>query len=90
MTVWNYIGEFFLFRRLFGSRKHNGSEHEVSNPSISPVNRDLADDIDSYIGYENRYDNSYPRYDNQDYGDSQSYYGFHDEQDDYDMTDDDF
>lgn len=33
---------------------------------------------------------SYSRYDHHDYGYSQSYDGFHDEQNDYDMMDDDF
>ncbi len=50
----------------------------------------MADDADSHTGFESRYDNSYSRNDNHDYGYSQSYDDFLDEQDDYDMMDDDF
>jgi len=29
MSIWNYIGEFFLFRWLFGSNKHNETPQNV-------------------------------------------------------------
>ena len=31
MTFWNYIGEFFLFRWLFGFHKHNESKRNLSD-----------------------------------------------------------
>lgn len=90
MNFWNYIGEFFLFRWLFGLHKHNEITCEVSDATINFANRDSADDMDSHIDYRNQYDNSDSRYDNKDYGYSQLYDDFLDEQDDYDMIDDDF
>ena len=89
MKFWNYIGEFLLFRWLFGSHKHSEPKRDVPNANISHADRDYADDLDSHIGYGSRYHNSYSRYDNHDYGYSQSYDDFLDEQDDYDMMDDD-
>lgn len=90
MKFWNYISEFFLFRWLFGSHKRNEPKRDVSDTNISHADRDFANDIDSYIGCRRHSDNSYSRYDNQDYSYSQSYDDFLDEQDDYDMMDDDF
>ena len=90
MIFWNYIGEFLLFRWLFGSRNHNEAKRDGSDSTISSVDRNFSNDLDSHIGFGSRYDKSYSRYDNQDYGHSQSYDDFHDEQDDYDMMDDDF
>lgn len=86
MKFWNYIGEFLLFRWLFGSLKRD----EAKCKDINPTDNDVADDADSYSGFGSRYDNSYSRYDRQDYGGSQSYDDFLDEQDDYDMMDDEF
>lgn len=34
MSFWNYIGEFFLFRRLFGAHEHRDSKHNVSDESF--------------------------------------------------------
>lgn len=90
MSFWNYIGEFFLFRRLFGSHKHNEAKHDVSNTNIRYTDRDFADELDSRSSFGKRYDNSYSRYDNHDHGYSQAYDNFLDEQDDYDIMDDDF
>lgn len=90
MAIWNYIGEFFLFRWLFGSHKHNEVKCDVLDTNIKSADRDFADDLDPYIGYESHYYNNRSRYNNQDYGYSQSYDDFHDEQDVYDMMDDDF
>lgn len=90
MSFWNYIGEFFLFRWLFGSHKHDEAKHDVPNTNIKFADRDFADDLNPHIGYGSRYDNSRSRYNNQDYGYFQSYDDFLDEQDDYDMMDDDF
>ncbi len=86
----NYIGEFFLFRWLFGSHRYNETKHDMPDTNISQSNSDLVDVTDSHIGFENRYDNSDFRFDNRNYGYSQSYNDFHNEQDDYDMMDDDF
>lgn len=90
MSIWNYIGEFFLFRWLFGSHKHNEIVRNLSDMPLSSNNNNMVDYTDSHIGYENRYDNSFSRYENCDYGYSRSYDNFHEEQDDYDMMDDDF
>lgn len=79
MKFRNCIGEFFLFRWLFGSHKHNDSKHDVSDTTIFPDDSDFANGKDSHIGY-----------DNQDYDYSQSLEDFFDEQDEYDMMDDDF
>lgn len=90
MTFLNYIGEFFLFRWLFDPYKRYEVKCDVSNTIISHANSDFTDEMDSHICFEVRYDNSYSRYANQDYGYSQAYDDFLDEQDDYDMMDDDF
>lgn len=90
MKFWNYIGEFFLFRWLFGSHKHNEPKRDVPNTNPRSADRDFANDLDSHIVGIRHSDNSYSRYDNQNYGYSQSYDDFHAEQDDYDMMDDDF
>jgi len=89
MKLWNYIGEFFLFRWLFGSHKHNKPGRDLSDTSSSFGNKDIIDVTDTHSGF-GRHENSYSRYDNHDYGYSQSYDDFHDEQDEYDMMDDDF
>ncbi len=83
MSLWNYIGEFLLFRWLFGSHEHNETKRDLSDKSASFGN-------DTHTGFGRSHDNSYSRYDNRDYGYSQSYDDFHDEQDDYDMMDNDF
>ena len=90
MRFWNYIGEFLLFRWLFGSHKHSEAKHDDLNTNISHAERDFADELDSHVDFGKQYDNNYSNYDSQDYGDSQSYDDFLDEQDDYDMMDDDF
>lgn len=90
MKLWNYIGELFLFRWLFGSRKHSEPKHNVSDTPSSSANSDFVDDTESYIDYDSRHNNSYSHYDDYDYDYSHSYDDFHDEQDDYDMMDDDF
>lgn len=89
MTFWNYIGEFFLFRWLFGSHKHNETQQNMSDTSSSFGNKDIIDVDDTHYGFGPN-ENSYSHYDNRDYGYSQSCDDFHDEQDDYDMMDDDF
>lgn len=41
MTFWNYIGEFFLFRWLFGKFKKSTTEHGVHTEGIgTPIGRD--------------------------------------------------
>jgi len=89
LKILNYISEFFLFRWLFGSHKHNETGRNLSDTSSSFGNKYIVDDNDTHSGF-GLHENSYSRYDNHDYGYSQSYYDFHDEQDDYDMMDDDF
>lgn len=89
MSFWNYIGEFFLFRWLFGSHKHNETKRDLSDPTTNFENG-YIDELDSHIDFGKHYENCYSHYDNKGYGYSQSYDDFHDEQDDYDMMDDDF
>lgn len=90
MNVWNYIGEFLLFRWLFGSHKHKETKRDLSDTSSDFGNKDIIDVSDTHIDFGRRHDNSYSCYDNHDYGYSQSDDDFHEEQDDYDMMDDDF
>lgn len=49
MKFWNYIGEFFLLRWLFGSHKHNETKRDVPNTNISPADKDFANEKDSHI-----------------------------------------
>lgn len=90
MSLWNYIGEFLLFRWLFGSHKHKETKRDLSDTSNSFGNKDIFDDTDSHISFGRCHNNSYSRYDDHDYDYSQSYDDFYDEQDDYDVMDDDF
>lgn len=90
MSFWTYIGEFFLFRWLFGSHKHDETKRDLSDTSSSFGSKDIIDDNDTHICFGRRYENLYSRYDNHHYGYSQSYDDSHDEQDNYDMMDDDF
>ncbi len=45
MNLLNYIGEFFLFRWLFGLHKHNGTRLNVSDTTINSSNSDFVDDF---------------------------------------------
>lgn len=90
MSFWNIIGEFFLFRWLFGSHEHDETKQNLSDTSSSFGNKDFIDDNDRHISIGSRHGISCFRYDNRNYGYSQSYDDLHDEQDDYDMMDDDF
>lgn len=53
MTFWNYIGEFFLFRWLFGKFKKSTTEHGVNTESVGTSigrgNESLNDNHDVYI-----------------------------------------
>ena len=86
MSFWNFIGEFFLFRWLFDPHGRNAARLDTT---ILSGSADI-NELDSHIGFGRHYDSSYSRYDGQDYGYSQSYDDFHNQQDDYYMTDDDF
>lgn len=90
MSFLDIIGKFFLFRWLVGSHKHDWTKQNLSDTYNSFGNKNIIDDNDTHISFGSRHDNSYSRYDNRDYGYSQSYNDFLDEQDDYDMMDDDF
>lgn len=48
MSLWNYIGEFFLFRWLFGSHKQNETPQNMSDTSGSFGNKNIIDDNDIY------------------------------------------
>lgn len=76
MSMWKYIGEFMLFRWLFGNRdtdrQHDaGSSSSVDTNDFSPW-RSNYDDYSADDSYCSSLDN------------------FHNEQDDYDMMDDDW
>lgn len=88
MSFWNYIGEFFLFRWLFGSRKRSDITHNEPGSSRYSFNKNDTSDSDLY--FEKRYSHDYSHFGNHEYDYSQSYDDFLDEQDDYDMIDDDF
>ena len=99
MSIWNYIGEFLLFRWLFGNRNkcHNvGNSHPVDTTYYTPrrvdiedyIANDLEDDLRNMRGSDYSRYNS--RNDYSDYGSYQAHNDFLDEQDDYDMMDDDF
>ncbi len=98
MSFWNYIGEFLLFRWLFGNqnRSHNvGSSHPVETTDYTPrrvdiedyIANDLDDDLRLMRGSD--YGRGYKHNAYSDYG-YQSHDDFLDEQDDYDMMDDEF
>lgn len=88
MSLWNYIGEFFFFRWLFGSRKRSDILYNETASSRHSFNEDDISEPD--LNFEKRYSHDYSHFDNHDYDYSQSYDDFLDEQDDYDMMDDDF
>lgn len=99
MSIWNYIGEFLLFRWLFGNRNkcHNvGNSHPVDTTYYTPrrvdiedyIANDLDDDLRNMRGSDYGYHRSHKDYSG--YSGYQSHDDFLDEQDDYDMMDDDF
>lgn len=48
MSIWNYIGEFLLFRWLFGNRNKNqgvGNSHPVDTTDYTPRRVDIEDYI---------------------------------------------
>lgn len=73
MKFWNYIGEFFLFRWIFGKIQHT-EDNDIPAGKSSNAHGYLSN---SYSYGSNEYD-----------WDSQSYDDFHVEQDDYDLMDD--
>lgn len=89
MGFWHYIGEFFLFRWILGSRRHNDARHD-SDTYIGSGNNDILDS-DWYPDSASRHGSRHNRADNRNHGYSAgSYDDFDDEQDDYDTMDDDF
>lgn len=89
MSFWQYVGEFLMFRWLY--RQLSGSHDRVSHEGHISDCHHYADDYDTYghhdaMGYHIHDDRDWDTYN--DYGDSQSYDNFLDEQDDYDMMDD--
>lgn len=78
MSLFNCLGEFFLFRWLFGYSRHSND----SNSSAAPLSGDISNNDASDNGWDEITDHS-------DAGD-RSYEDSLDEQDDYDMMDDDF
>lgn len=91
MRFWNYVGEFFLFRWLFSSHKHNEKRLDISDTTSSQVDKDFAKNTNSLSNHR-RYDDdfNYHHNDYQYYGYTQSVDDFLDEQEGYDMLDDDF
>ena len=93
MSFLNCIGEFFLFRWLFGKLQSNEVQKNVpeSCERQSFINDD-AEDNEISVDMSNSYhrdDFSYNPYADNDYDwNGQSFNDFHEEQDDYDMMDD--
>lgn len=49
MSYWNYIGEFFLFRWLFGKFKKSPTEHNAHIESLcTSIDRDTKSLNDNY------------------------------------------
>lgn len=99
MNSWNYIGEFLLFRWLFGNRNrsHNvGDSNPVNTIDYTPRRVDIEDSIANNLedDLRNIRNSEYGRYhrhnDYSDYDGYQSHNNFLDEQDDYDIMGDDF
>ena len=86
MSFWSWIGDFFLFKWLFGSHKHHDSA-ESGQDLLSDRHADPADDYDDVL--DDIY-NSYDDFDESDVSDSFDSYDDFDELDDFDMMDDDF
>lgn len=84
MSLFKYIGEFFLFRRLFGSHRHSNNSNSSAAPLSDDITNDTASDYewDGIIGHSDAGDRSY-----EDFLDEQDYY---DTMDDYNLMDDDF
>lgn len=90
MKFFECIGEFLLFRWLFGHPKKNVRQR-MPDENMSFWNNDDMDDLDRYLDRDDldRYcDND--DFDCSDHDDYDSIEDFLDEQDDYDMMDDDF
>lgn len=99
MSIWNYIGEFILFRWLFGNRNrsHNvGGSNPINTINYTQRRVDIEDSIanDLEDDLRNIRNSDYGRYhghnDYSDYDGYQSHDNFLDEQDDHDMMEDDF
>lgn len=88
MSLWHYIGEFFLLRWLFGTHgcgkdRHYGQERHDTLPG-----RDALEDTRGHAGRGPRHDHD-GEYGHSPYdGDWQSDEDFLEEQEDYDMLDD--
>lgn len=59
MKIWNYIGEFFLFRWLLGSHNHNEaklgndcSRYDPQDYDYSQSYNDFHDEYDEYDDYD--------------------------------------
>ena len=85
MSLWNYIAGFLLFRWLFGPDKQDGANCDTSDSSFGHASMDFEDDLNSHNRDGSNFDSRPAHYDNHDYGCSQSYDDFFDEQDDYNM-----
>lgn len=82
MKIWNYIGEFFLFRWLWGRL-----QHAENNNNRVRKSRDFHRHSSDYFGSNKRYFSD--SFDSNKYNwESQSDNDFDEEQDDYDMMDD--
>lgn len=83
MKFWHYIGEFLLFRWLFGTHESDNTQHDVPSSANRLYGEDIIDDCMLHH-YDNRPEDDY--YD----GDYESYNNFLDDEDDYDLLDDFF
>lgn len=91
MKFWNYIGEFYLFRWLFG-KLHKNEDGVTSSANRQPFMSDCVEDNDAPVVRSSSYHYNQPYrdpYDGNDDGwSNKPFDDFHEEQDDYDMMDD--
>lgn len=90
MGFWNFIGELFLFRWLWGSRIRGEGKSSDADTTVHSLRDDNNDSSDLFPSGGSNYENDRFDVDNRDCDYSISYDDFLDEQDDYDMMDDDF
>lgn len=57
MSFWSFIGEFFLFRWLFGGHPHDASRHDTSaHHPQPPLAEDYGSSHDDFLDEQDDYD----------------------------------
>lgn len=94
MSFWSWIGDFFLFRWLFGSHRHHEAAGGGDGQGVTADHHsDVEDDLEllGLTDHHDKYDSPVDDYgDYSDYSDYDDYDEIDEELDDYDMMDDDF